>query len=141
MQQLKWIIQTVNSNKEVKLESQLRALELLLYISLDKSCDAQLSSWLKENNRQVWMMQEINSKCNERKSTSATDWQKDRVQESAMNVKAQVQLIDKKTEFKEVFIWFVLSSEFLQFNRVSNSYASRFSGRDAIEAFRYLFKD
>jgi len=41
-------MQTVNSNQEVKPESQLRTLELLLYISLDKSWGAQLPSWLKE---------------------------------------------------------------------------------------------
>jgi len=49
-------MQTVNSNQEVKPDSQLRALELLFYILLDKSWGAQLPSSLKEEKRQVWMM-------------------------------------------------------------------------------------
>ena len=57
----------VNSNQEVKPNFQLRALELLLYIPLDKSWGAQLSSYW-----QVWMMQKMNSKCNESKSISAS---------------------------------------------------------------------
>jgi len=35
----------VNSNQEVKPDSQLKSQELLLYISLDKSWGAQLPSW------------------------------------------------------------------------------------------------
>jgi len=53
-------MQTVNSNQEVKPDSQLRDLKLLLYIPLNKSESAQLPSWLKEKNRQVWKLQEMN---------------------------------------------------------------------------------
>jgi len=66
-------MQTVNSNQEVKLDSQLRALEFLLYIPLDKSWAAQFPFWLKEENRQVWMMQEMISRYNETKNTNATN--------------------------------------------------------------------
>ena len=63
----------INSNQEVKLESRLRALKLLLYIPLDKSWDTQLPSKLKEENRQVCMIQEMNSKYNETKNTNASN--------------------------------------------------------------------
>jgi len=55
----KWIIQTVNSNQEVKPDSQLRALKLLLYFHLDKSWGAKLLSWLKKENWQAWMQEMI----------------------------------------------------------------------------------
>ena len=48
----------VNLNQEVNLDSQLRALEALLYIPLDKIWGAQL----KEENQRVWIMQEMNRK-------------------------------------------------------------------------------
>ena len=47
MQQLKWIIQAIDSNQEVKPDFQLKAIKLLLYIPLNKSWGAQLPSWLK----------------------------------------------------------------------------------------------
>jgi len=68
----------------VKPDSQLRNLELLLYIPLDKSWGAQLPSWLKEENRQIWMMQEMNRKCNETKNTSANNRDRVRVREKAI---------------------------------------------------------
>jgi len=48
MKQFKQIIKTVNSKEKVKLNSQLRALELLILVSLDKSWGAQLPSYLYE---------------------------------------------------------------------------------------------
>ena len=42
----------------------------------------------------------------------------------------------QNTEFKEAFIWFVMPSEFFQFNRGGKGYAGRSSRRDVMEAFR-----
>jgi len=75
MQQLKWIMQTVNSNQEVKPDSLLRALELL-YILLDKSWGAQLPSWLKEKNRQVWWYKRWIASAMKVKKTSASNLSK-----------------------------------------------------------------
>ena len=65
-----------NANDQLKLRSEdgfpMNVIRTFLSIPLDKSWGAQLSSWLKEKNRQVWMMQEMNSKCNESKKISAS---------------------------------------------------------------------
>ena len=77
-------MQTVNSNQEVKPDSKIRALKLLLYVPLYKSWDTKLPSWLKEKNRQVWMMLEMINKCNETKNTSARNRNRVRVRQKAI---------------------------------------------------------
>jgi len=62
------MVQIVNSNQEVKPDFLRRALEFLLYIPEDNELRCLIAFLIERSKKQVEMMQEMNSKCNESKN-------------------------------------------------------------------------
>ena len=88
---------TVNSNKEVKPDSLWRALELLLYIPLDKSWGAQLLSWWKKKiDKYEWCKRWIASAMKVRTHVQAIEleWEQEKkqsqTQEICFEIRAQI---------------------------------------------------